>query len=570
MAETHLVVDFVVASVAALAGGLIAQRLRVPLIIGFLVAGVIISPLLPATGGGAGRIQTLADVGVALLMFALGTEFSLARLRNVGRVAILGGIVQILATAGLGLLLGFALGLDWVGALYWGCLISLSSTMVVLKLLHGRGELDTLYGHIAVGILIVQDLAVVPMIVILPALAGTGAGLLPTLGLAFAKAAMLILAVYLLGTRLVPWLLHQVASGQSRELLPLAVIGIGLGMALATNALGLSLAFGAFLAGLVISETEFEYQISAEVRPMRDIFASLFFVSLGMLLNPANLLAQAPLILALAAAVVLGKFVIGAAVPLVFGYPGRVALPVGLALLQIGEFSFVLAQVGAAEGIIPPAVYSLTLAVSLVTILFTPLAMHASPGIVSLLMRAPLIGRRLAPSAVVHEPKAAADQRRRAVILGYGRVGHELAAALEARGFSWMAVDLDLGTIRALRKKGIACVYGDAAEVEVLRHAGLSGAQLLAVALPDATSCERAVRHAREINPSIPIIVRARDAAELRRLVAAGAEEVVHPEFEAGLEFVRFALRRYGVSAAEVQHLLTRRRLGYYAREPEE
>src|SRR3954451_2873700 len=293
MGDLQLILDLVAAVLAAFVGGVVAQRLGQPVILGYLIAGVVIGPFTPGPTAGVHTVQVLAEMGVAFLMFALGAEVSLGELRRLGRVTMLAGPLQIIGTMGLGLLLAPAVGLSIAQGAFLGALLALSSTIVALKVLMARGELQALHGRVALGILIVQDLAVVPMVVVLPALVAGGEGVMTGLAVAAAKAAAVLVVAYLLGARAVPWLLGHAAGTRSREVFLLGIVSLALGTALATEAAGLSLAFGAFLAGLVIAESEYRTQVVAEVLPLRDLFASLFFVSVGMLINLPSLVTQA-------------------------------------------------------------------------------------------------------------------------------------------------------------------------------------------------------------------------------------------------------------------------------------
>ncbi|MBI4321223.1 MAG: cation:proton antiporter [Chloroflexi bacterium] len=566
LGEFALVVDLVLAVGAALVGGVIANRLRQPVVLGYLIAGIAIGPFTPGPVGDVHRVQVMAEMGVAFLMFALGAEVSLGQLRDIRKVAVFGGIAQILLTIGVGTLIGPVIGLDFVGSIFLGSLIALSSTMVAMKILISRGELGALHGRIALGFLIVQDISVVPMVVIFPALAGQNVDLVPALMLSVGKAAVFLIATYYLGTRLVPWILHRVAATRSRELFLLTIVSLALGTALGTYSLGLSLAFGAFIAGLVVSESDFSHQIVAEVLPLRDIFATIFFVSVGMLINPLFLLENVPTILLLVAAVVVGKFLICLALPVVFGYSGKTAVYSALALIQIGEFSFVLAKLGVDKGLVPDHVYSLTLAGALVTILLTPLGMYLAPFTVKLFQSLPVVRQYFLGTVEVYDGARSDKPSNHVVILGYGDIGRELADALERRGFKYVVVEYNPHTIELLRQKGAWFIYGDASNPEVLAHANLPKAKFLAITLPDFTAAEVAVRNARRIDPKLDIFVRAHSEDHVTAFRAAGADSVVRPEFEAGLEFIRHAMHRYGVTSTEIQAMLQGRRHDYQQR----
>jgi CPA2 family monovalent cation:H+ antiporter-2 len=523
--DLALVVDLVLAVGAALVGGVVAQRLGQPTIVGYLVGGVLIGPFTPGPVADVHNIQVLAEIGVAFLMFALGAEFSFAELRRLGRVAGIGGAVQIVGTTLLGPVIAPALGLTLAQGVFLGALLALSSTVVALKVLMGRGELQALHGRAALGILIAQDLAVVPMVVVLPGLAGGGFGGLAPLGWAVLKAAAILAGAYAVGARLAPWVLERAALARSRELFVVGVVAFALGTALATQLAGLSLAFGAFLAGLVVAESEFRAQVLAEVLPLRDLFVSLFFVSVGMLVNPAALAGNLGAAALLGAAVVVGKVVIVTAVVLALALPGRAALLTGLSLAQIGEFSFVLARLGSDAGAVPPRLFDLVLVTAVATIVLTPFLLRAEPLLLAGLRAVPPLARRFAEPAEA-DPEAE-PLRRHAVICGYGRVGRELAAALDARGLRYAVVEYNPLVVRELRDRRVPVVYGDASNPAVLEHAHLGRARLLAVLVPDAHTAELATRWARTHHPRLDVVARAADAAGVERLERAGASAVV-------------------------------------------
>ena len=352
MTTTDLITDLVLAVAAALIGGALARFFRQPVIIGYLLAGVAIGAASPMHARSLAEVPTLAQIGVAFLMFALGVEFNLSQIRVVRRVALLGGVAQILLTTGLGAAVGLLFRFDLPTSLFLGSLVALSSTVIVRKILTDRGELEALHGQIAIGFLIVQDLSAVPMLIIGPRLSQPGSDLVLEIAQATAKAIIILIITYVGGTRLVPRILFWVADSGSRELFLLAIFTLALGTALLTQVVGLPLAFGAFIAGLVVSESEFSEQAIGELGPLRDLFATLFFVSLGMFIDLRFTLSNLGIILLTSVAIIIGKAVIGTAIPLAFGYPARAALATGLAISQIGEFSFVLAQVGAGTGVI--------------------------------------------------------------------------------------------------------------------------------------------------------------------------------------------------------------------------
>ena len=568
MEDIQLVLDLALAVLAAFIGGSIAQRLRLPVLLGYVAGGLLIGPLTPGPIADIHTIQLLAEIGVALLMFALGAEFSLSELRRLGRVAAIGGTVEILVITSLGIALAPLVGLTLVQGVYLGALLALSSTIVAVKLLMGRGELQSLHGRTAVGILLVQDIALVPMVVILPAIAAGGESLPAQLMMAALKAIGVLLGAYVIGARVAPQILRHAAVPHSRELFILGVVGLALGTAIITSLAGLSLAFGAFLAGLVVAESEYRTQVIAEVIPLRDLFASLFFVSLGMLIDPSVLLSQAGLVVLLVAVVVIGKIVVVTLAATVLGLNGRVAFLAGIALAQQGEFSFLLAQLGVSTGAIPESVFSLTLGVVVLSILLSPLLLRMGPALLEILERVPLLGRLFVePVDVSPEAK---DLRRHTVICGFGKVGRELADALDKRELPYLVIDYNPEVVTKVRARGIPAIYGDAGNPVVLEHADLGRAVLVAVLVPDARVAELATRHARAGHPRLDIVARANSPRQVESLQKAGASEVVQPEFEAGVEVIRHTMRRYGIGGPELISLTAGRRAAFYRRAGEE
>ncbi|MCL4459456.1 MAG: cation:proton antiporter [Chloroflexi bacterium] len=567
MAELGLISDLALAFLAALAGGAIAVRLGQSAIIGYLLAGMAIGPFTLRLVGDVDRVRVLAEIGVIFLMFALGVEFSLTQLKRVQRVAIFGGIAQILLTIALGLAIGQYFGWDMPQAAFFGSLIALSSTMVVLKLLMERGELDTVHGRIMLGLLIVQDLSVVPMMVLLPEMAQAADNLPVTLLLAVTKAALFLAATYYLGTYLVPRLLFRIAATKSRELFLLTIVCLALGAAVGTYLFGLTLAFGAFIAGLIVSESDFSHQILAEVLPLRDLFSVLFFVAIGMLINPLFIGQNIGLVIVMVLAIVLGKFLICSLLTAGFGYSSKTAIYVGLGLVQIGEFSFVLARLGVDEGILPDYIYSLTLAGALITILLTPLSISLGPRLLAMLERTPVLTRLAVENPALYLDVPPAGLSQHVVICGYGDVGRHLAAILDVRKFKYLVIDYDPYVLAELRERGVPCIYGDAANERVLAQTSLPKAKLLAVALPDPIATDLVIRNALRLNPKLDIIARAEHVAVLEPLCKSGMVEMVHPKFEAALEMIRHTLHRFGVSGPESQSLVNRLRMDHYRTE---
>lgn len=551
--------DIAIIVVAALIGGLIAQQFKQPLILGYILAGILVGPF---TGGVTVSeihdIELLAEIGVALLLFALGLEFSLKALRPVRNIALIGTPLQILLTLAYGFGIGWWLDLGWVQSLWFGALISLSSTMVILKTLMNQGRLGTLSSRVMIGMLVVQDLAVVPMMIILPQLNNPEAGL-PLLGLAAFKAALFLILMVLLGTRLLPRLMTYVAGWNSRELFLLAITAIGLGIGYATYLFGLSFAFGAFVAGMVLSESDYGHQALSDIIPLRDLFGLLFFASVGMLLDPTYLIANFGMILLIVALVAVGKGLIFATLSALFGYGNVVPLAVGLGLFQVGEFSFVLARVGLGTNSISTELYSLILNTAIMTMVLTPFISG---------LTAPLYAYRKRwfkheALQTINLPKAGLQEH--VIIAGGGRVGQYVAQVLQRLGLAFVLIELDYRRVQQARAAGMPVIYGDAGQMVVLEAARIEQAQLLLVTVPAVVVTQSIVDQVRQLRPTLHIVARAEGIEQMKALHAHGVYEIVMPEFEAGLEITRQALLHLNIPAVEIRRFADAVRRELYA-----
>jgi len=540
--------------IAAFIGGIIARRLKLPVILGYLVGGIIIGPYGVGLIREIGQIETLAEIGVVLLLFTLGMEFSLKTLRQMGKVAIVGGLAQILITAALGLAMGVLLHWSLTEAVFFGFLIALSSTIIVLKLLMDRGELDTAHGRIMIGILLVQDLAVVPMMVLLPVMGEPDWA--ASLGIAVLKAVLFLGAMVVLGLWVLPWAMRRVAGVRSRELFLLAVFSTALAVAFVSDYFGISLALGAFVAGLLISESDYAYQALAEVIPLREIFATLFFVSLGMLIDTSFLVDNWVAVSVVVVAIIGCKFIISSLIPWLFGYGVKTTLFVGAGMFQIGEFSFVLAAAALSAGVISKDIYDLTLTSAFVTILLTPFALGAASVFYRRLSQrekfARILSRRTDPQF-----SRGLQLSNHVVICGYGRVGRNLGVVIKRRGFSYLAIDIDPRVIDTLHAQEVPCIYGDASNPEILSRSSLGRAKVLVITFHDPIASELTVRNAFKINPKLDVVARVHSDDEAETLRALGVAEMVRPEFETGLEIVRHTLHRFGLTGTEIQLIIT-------------
>jgi CPA2 family monovalent cation:H+ antiporter-2 len=559
MEDLGLVGNLAVVAIAALVGGAIARVLRLPTILGYLAAGLAIGPNTPGFVGDADQVQTVADLGVALLMFTLGIRFSIRELNRVRGVAVLGGLSQIGIMLALGFLLGEALGLTNEQAFVYGSVAAISSTMVALRLLEDRGEIGAPVGRVTVALALMQDLAVVPIIAMIPVIAGEEEDLALELGLAAAKGLALLATVWAVSTFVVPWVFTRVTLARSRELFLLTVVALALGTASVSFLAGLSLAFGAFLAGLLVSESEYAHRTLAEVFPLREIFAVVFFVGVGMLIDPASFLNDTDIVLSLALFGVFAKVVLITAIALLFGYTPRAAIIAGMALGNMGEFSFVIATEALADEIVDARLNGAILAAVLLSIALSPLLFLGQGILLSALRSVPGLRRPFAERVQTYASDTSALVNH-AVICGFDGAGQEVARALSTRGFKFLVIDEDPVSIRNLREANIPCILGDPSLPTVLEQAELERARVLAVTLSDAAQSEAVVRMAREINPRLDIVARGGDEESHTRLRQAGAAEVVHADFEVGMEFVRHTLHRFGIPSQEIQALLARRR----------
>ena len=555
MHETALLVNIAAALVAAFIGGLIARRIGLPTIVGYLLAGVAIGPFTPGFVGDIETIGQLAELGVIFLMFGVGLHFSLLDLWAVRDMAIPGAVAQTLITT----LVGFGLTQLWgwsvPAGLVLGLAISVASTVVLLRGLMDQGLLNTEHGRVAVGWLVFEDLATVFILVLLPVLLGGDGADSPALlraGETLLGAALFVGLMLFVGARIAPWLLTRIIHTRSRELFILTVVAIALGTAVGSAELfGLSLALGAFLAGVVLGGSSISHQVGEDMLPFRETFAVLFFVSVGMLVNLKYLIANAGYVFVLTALIVVGKSTLTVLLGMFFRRPARTALVVAAGLSQIGEFSFIVGQAGVSLGVLTQDQYSLILAGSLLSIMVNPLMFRTIPRAEAALRKMPFVWKRL--DRHVPQPRPGDALREHVVVVGSGRVGEHIVAVLGHLGVPRLVVERDQGRVAALDKQGVAALFGDAANSDVLDHAGLDHARALVVTVPDEAAAEMIVAAARQAAPGLPVVARAATRSGVQRLRQLGAKDVIHPELEGGLEVLRYALLALGYPALEVQ-----------------
>lgn len=551
--------DIVIVVIAALIGALIAQRLKQPLILGYILGGVLVGPY---TGGitvsDVHDIELLAELGVALLLFALGLEFSLKDLQPVRQVALLGAPIQMILTILYGIGVGHLIGLGWTEAIWLGGIISVSSTMVILKTLMARGLLGTLSSRVMIGILIVQDLAIVPLMLILPQLNDLQAGL-PSLAGAVIKAFIFIAGMVFIGTRVMPALVRIIVKWNSRELFLLLITAIGLGIGYITFIFGLSFAFGAFVAGIVLSESDYSHQALGDITPLRDLFGLVFFVSVGMLLDPAYLFNNLATVLVLVTLVIIGKMTIFSILVRAFGYGNIVPIAVGLTMFQVGEFSFVLARVGLSTESISQDLYSLLLTTTILTMILTPFVSRLATPFYNLWQKR-FQQERL---DTINLPKEGLHDH--VIIAGGGQTGYYVAKVLQRMQLPYVVIELDQRRVDKCKQEGMPVVYGDASQDVVLETAGVHAARLMLITLPAIVTTQLVVDRVRALEPALHIVARVESVELSHILHEHGVYEVVQPEFEAGLEIVRQALLHLEIPATEIYQFTDEIRHELYA-----
>lgn len=551
--------DIAIIVVVGLIGGVFAQLARQPLILGYILAGIMVGPF---TGGVTVSeihdIELLAEIGVALLLFALGLEFSLKELQPVRKIALFGTPLQVLITILLGMGIGWLLGWDWVAAIWFGGMIAISSTMVILKTLMSQGRLGTLSSRVMIGMLIVQDLTVVPLLIILPQLRDLEAGL-PVLAWAAVKAAIFLFLMVFGGTRVLPRLMAYIAAWNSRELFLLAITAIGLGIGYATYLVGLSFAFGAFVAGMVLSESDYGHQALSDIIPLRDLFGLLFFVSVGMLLDPMFLLENWATILFVVVLVMVGKGLIFSVLSHFFGYGNVIPLAVGLGLFQVGEFAFVLARVGLRTASINEYLYALTLTTAIITMFLTPLVSSLTTPLYAWQKRR----NQSDPLQTINLPQGGLANH--VIIAGGGRVGHNVAVVLQRLDLAFVMMELDHYRVEEAKAAGFPVIYGDASQLLVLEAAQVEKARLVLITTPDMIVTQTIVKHVKQLNPTVHMVARASSVEQMQALQQQGVYEVVQPEFEASLEITRQALLHLQIPITEINRFTDAIRHELYA-----
>ena len=528
---------------AALSGGVLVRFLKLQPIVGYILAGIFFSFFSVKIGSA----EKLAEIGAILLLFSVGIEVSLDKLSRVVKIAVVGGILQILLTTFLMFPLLNAFGIHGFTAFILAFGFSLSSTAMVVKILTDKGEENTLHGEIIIGWLLVQDLAVIPLMVVLPSIATSAGSLFGPIGLALLKAGGVVAGILLLGKLIAPYFIHKIAAINSRELLVLSSMTLALGTAFLTSYFGVSPALGAFLAGVVISESQENHAVFSETRPLRDLFVAVFFVALGFLVSPAVIISKMGLILLLAGVVIVIKLLVVFILSALFGYHGKTAISVAFGLSQIGEFAFIIFSLALGLGLVSAEVASIGIATTLVTLIATPFLFKS---IVPAWNMGKGSGKLLAGWGKSENTKH--DYSEHIIICGYGRVGGWVGKALTSAKIPFVVVDYNQAVISDLKKQGIEAIYGDPTESEVIDAAELKAAKAVVVAIPDEVAQEEIIAHIQNVAPAAKIISRVHKDEAWEKLKILKVDKLVQPEFEAAISIIRTILVSSGRSKSEI------------------
>ncbi len=563
--EIPLLGDISVIFGLAVAVLFVCHLLRIPSIVGFLLTGVVAGPHGLGLIKAVHEVELLAEIGVVMLLFTIGIEFSLKNLLRVKKAVMVAGSLQVFVTLLIVYFIEVGLGADRGTAIFLGFLMALSSTAIVLKLLQERAEIDTPHGRTTLAILIFQDIIVVPMMLITPMLAGGTGDLGESLMLLAAKGLGVVVLVFLCARYVVPVLLFQVARTRSRELFLLTIVIICLATAWLTSSIGLSFALGAFLAGLIISESEYSHHALSNILPFRDIFTSLFFVSIGMLFDIKFLLAQPGTVFLIALGILTLKAILAGVATVPLGFPLRTVLLVGLGLSQVGEFSFILSKTGVDHGLLSGQTYQMFLAVAVVTMAATPFVIAGAPRFATLVegLRGGPKGKARRQEARSH-PCMLGAFNDHIIIIGYGLNGRNVARAARAAGIDYAILEMNPETVREERAKGEPIFFGDAVREEVLEQLGIYCARVVIIAISDPVATRQVVSVVREENPKVHIIARTRYSTEMKPLYELGANEVIPEEFETSVEIFTRILEKYLVPREEIEKFVAEVRADGY------
>jgi CPA2 family monovalent cation:H+ antiporter-2 len=553
--EIPLLNDIIIIFGLSIAVLLIFHRLRVPAIVGFLLTGVVAGPHGLVLVKAVHDVEILAEIGLVLLLFTIGIEFSLKNMLQIKKSVLMGGSLQVLLTFLAFFVISRQIGLPFGEAIFMGFLVSLSSTAIVLKLIQERAEVDSPHGRTTLGILIFQDISIVPMILFTPLLAGATGNFGESLLDLVAKGIGIILLVVVGAKWIVPRVLYQIARTRSRELFSLTIVVICLTVAWLTSSAGLSLALGAFLAGLIISESEYSHQAFGNILPFRDVFTSFFFVSIGMLLDVGFVFKQPGLVALIVLGVLALKAIIAGFVTVLLGFPLRTTILVGLALAQVGEFSFILSKTGVEHGLLAGDIYQLFLAVAVLTMAATPFIVALGPQIADAVTRLPL-PRRLKSGLYPVPWEKVVGKKDHLIIIGFGVNGRNVSRAARVAGVPYVVIEMNPEMVRSEQARGEPIQYGDATQEAVLRHANIKDAMVVVVVIADPATTRRITEIARRLNPKIHVIVRTRYLQEMKPLYDLGADEVIPEEFETSVEIFTRVLSKYLIPKDEIEKLV--------------
>ena len=553
--EIPLLKDIVIIFGLSIAVVFICHRLRVPAIVGYLLTGVLAGPHGLGLIARVHEVEILAEVGVVLLLFAVGIEFSLRNLLQIKRSVLIGGSLQVLLTLFAAFILAEQFGQTFGESLFIGFVLSLSSTAIVLKLLQDRAEVDSPHGRTSLAILIFQDVIIVPMMLFTPLIAGVKGDLSQSLLILSAKGIAVILLVIISSKWVVQPLMYQIARTRSRELFLLSIVAICLAIAWVTQHIGLSLALGAFLAGLIISESEYSHQALGSILPFRDVFTSFFFVSIGMLLDVGFVFRKPILIALVALGVLILKTVVAMSATTLLGFPFRTTVLTGLALSQIGEFSFILSRRGIEYGLLAGDSYQLFLAVSVFTMAATPFIVRVAPLVADITYRIPL-PRKLKSGLYGVADKNGIGKKEylkdHLIIIGFGLNGRNVARSAKVAGIPHVIIEMNPETVRTEKSKGEPIFFGDAIQEAVLKHARIENARVLVAVISDPTATRSIIAMARRLNPKVHVIARTRFLQEMHPLYELGANDVIPEEFETSVEIFTRVLIRYLIPRDEI------------------
>lgn len=541
---------------------LICYRFRIPEIIGFLVTGVLAGPYVMGVFSNTTEIEYLADIGIVLLLFTIGIEFSLKRLKELKKQFLVGGTLQVILTFLVASVISAAIGMPYKTAILIGFAISLSSTAIVLRVLQERDEIDSPHGRIIIGILIFQDIASVAMMLAIQFMTGDAVSMITSVPLMIVEAIFVIILTIVGTVWIVPRVLQRVARTRSQELFMLSIVVLCLAMAWLTSSIGLSLALGAFLAGLIVSESQYSQQALGNILPFRYVFTSFFFISIGMLLDIRFVLANMPIILLAVVSILALKTVLACSTTLLMKYPMRTAVLSGLALSQVGEFSFILLKLGADNGMLSGSLYQFMLAASILTMAISPFMIGLSPRASDLICGLPMF--RMASGANEASSKAGDTLKDHLVIIGYGLNGRNLSEAARSTDIPYVIIEMNPDTVTMEKAKGKPIIYGDATNEKVLEHAGIASARVVVVAISDAAATRRITAIVRDLNPKIHVIVRTRYLNEMGPLYDAGASEVIPEEFETSVEIFSRVMKKYLVPRDRIDALTAELRAESY------